>query len=264
MVKPKTLKSTSVNVGIQRDYEKKLAGMAAEMAASINYWVPAAYRKNVPMATDADPASLMNRVIKKLADRWIKKFADAALKMAEYYTTSIDKRDSAQLKSALKDSGIMIDFKTTPEMDAILTANIQQQVELIKSIPEQYFTKIQGAVMRSVSVGGDLKTLTDELMDMGHSTQKRAEFIARDQSRKAFSTIKLGRMKDIGVIEGIWKHSHAGRKPRPSHLAADGERFKLSEGLFLDGKWTVPGYEPNCGCTFRPILPELKGDDDAS
>jgi SPP1 gp7 family putative phage head morphogenesis protein len=88
-------------------------------------------------------------------------------------------------------------------------------------------------------------------------TQLRAALIARDQTAKATSTLQAARQKQIGITEGIWKHSHAGKVPRPSHLEANGKRFDLSKGMYLDGKWVMPGEEINCHCTWNAVIPGL-------
>ena len=36
----------------------------------------------------------------------------------------------------------------------------------------------------------------------------------------------------MGVDEALWLHSHAGKEPRPTHLANDGKRYKISEGWY--------------------------------
>ena len=49
-------------------------------------------------------------------------------------------------------------------------------------------------------------------------------------------------------------HSHAGKEPRLSHVAANGKRFDVGKGISLDGKWVQPGEEINCRCTSRAVI----------
>jgi len=86
-------------------------------------------------------------------------------------------------------------------------------------------------------------------------TVKRAGFIARDQSNKLNAATVRARQLDLGLTQGKWMHSHAGHKPRPSHLAADGKTFELAKGMFLDGEWVLPGEKPNCRCSWRIVIP---------
>ena len=40
-----------------------------------------------------------------------------------------------------------------------------------------------------------------------------------------------------------------------AHRAANGKRYEISKGLFVDGKWTWPGVEEGCKCLARAVLP---------
>jgi SPP1 gp7 family putative phage head morphogenesis protein len=111
--------------------------------------------------------------------------------------------------------------------------------------------------MRSVARGRDLSYLTDELQKRYGITRRRAALIARDQNNKATSVMQAARQQSLGITQGIWKHSHAGKEPRPSHVKADGKVFELSKGMYLDGKWVMPGEEINCRCTWSPVIPGL-------
>ncbi|MNY47535.1 Phage Mu protein F like protein [compost metagenome] len=95
-------------------------------------------------------------------------------------------------------------------------------------------------------------------MALGESTDKRAEFIARDQTNKATSVINRARQRDLGITKAVWMHMRGGKHPRESHVDADGEEFDLDKGMFLDGKWIQPGEEPNCGCQAGPVIPEFQ------
>ncbi|MEG3387194.1 hypothetical protein V5H41_25765, partial [Salmonella enterica] len=45
-----------------------------------------------------------------------------------------------------------------------------------------------------------------------------------------------------------------GRRP----LKANGKRFDLRKGMFLDGKWVLPGEEINCKCGWEAVIPGLE------
>ncbi|EIS9018273.1 phage head morphogenesis protein, partial [Salmonella enterica subsp. enterica serovar Montevideo] len=55
-----------------------------------------------------------------------------------------------------------------------------------------------------------------------------------------------------------WRHSRAGKTWRPSHVKANGKRFDLRKGMFLDGKWVLPGEEINCKCGWEAVIPGLE------
>ena len=81
-----------------------------------------------------------------------------------------------------------------------------------------------------------------------------AEFIARDQANKAHAVIERAKRQELGITKAIWLHSHAGKKPRPSHLAANSKEFDVSKGMYLDGEWVQPGELINCRCCSKSII----------
>lgn len=228
------------------------------MQKSVVYWLTANYKASgAAVAMDASPAVFMRDAMRKLATRWTTRFEDIAQKLANRFATDAMSNTDASLSSALKDAGFTVDFKMTSQMNNALQATITENVGLIRSIPEKYFTEVEGMVMRSVARGRDLGHLTDELQKRYGITRRRAATIARDQNNKATSVMQAARQKALGITQGIWRHSYAGKEPRQSHVKADGEVFDLDKGVLLDGKWTMPGEEINCRCTWSPIIPGI-------
>lgn len=253
--KPTTLKPILPNAGIEAAYRKKLESLVDEMNKSILYWISAAYKKKQPeLAQDASPAVFLSQVMKQLAKRWQKKFDEAADKLAVHYSTDILKRSDGSLMTILKEAGFAIDFKLTRSQNDVLQACVNQNVSLIKSIPSQHFTEIEGVVQRSVAAGGDLFTLSKSLNYRFAVTKRRAALIARDQVRKTNADLSRARHLELGMTKGIWKHSHAGKQPRKSHQDADGKEFDIAEGCLIDGEHILPGVKINCRCFYRPIF----------
>lgn len=257
---PKTVKSVKPNAGIENAYAKALKKIIDEMQKSATYWVTAQYRKAPPRVAEiaedaASPSAQMQKRLTEIADGWKKRFEEVGLKISELYVKDMFKTaDSAFMKS-LKGAGWSVKFQITPAMRDALNSSVEANVELIKSIPDQYFLDLQGSVMRAYSTGRDLETLTKEIREIYPVTKKRAEFIARDQTNKATSVASRTRQLELGIEEAIWMHSGAGKHPRPEHVKANGERFNLKTGMLIDGKYIFPGEEPNCRCTSRPVLP---------
>jgi uncharacterized protein with gpF-like domain len=161
------------------------------------------------------------------------------------------------LQAMLKDNGLTIRFRMTPEMNDIVQASVAENVKLITSLADQQLLRVEGAVMRAVQTGTNLQQLNQELVEGLGIAKRRAAFIARQQTSMATATMARARHMELGCEEGIWLHSAGGRKPRPEHVAFSRKRYSLSKGAFLEGKWTHPGVEPNCRCVGRPVLPSL-------
>lgn len=255
---PTTIAAIRANAGVEAWYRRQLDNHIREMQKSVVYWLTANYKASgAAVAMDASPAVFMRDVMRKMAKRWMRSFDSIAQKLADRFTTDAMKNTDSSLNKAMKDAGFTVEFKMTSQMNNALQATIAENVGLIRSIPEKYFTEVEGLVMRSVARGRDLSYLTDELQKRYGITRRRAKLIARDQNNKATSVMQAARQKSLGITQGIWRHSHAGKEPRPSHVKANGKVFDLDKGMYLDGKWVMPGEEINCRCTWSAVIPGL-------
>ncbi len=247
------------NAGVEAAYRRRLWRLIEEMRDSFAYRIKAAYRANEPiMARDDLPASEIQDAIRKLARQWQHRFDGAAPDLAKFFAIAASRRSDAMLKSVLKKIGFTVQFKMSRAMRDILKATIEQNVQLIKSIPEEYLTQVQGSVMRAVQTGRDLGPLAKEIEAHYGVTRRRAALIARHQNNMATAAMTHARQTEVGIEEAIWQHSGGGREPRPTHVANSGKRYKVAEGWFDPEKrvrrkiW--PGELISCKCVSRPIV----------
>jgi uncharacterized protein with gpF-like domain len=150
-----------------------------------------------------------------------------------------------------------VPFEMTPAMRDIFNATVGENVGLIKSIQSEYHTQVQGAVMRSVAAGRDLGMLTDELTERYGITRRRAAGIALDQNNKATSDMVRVRQANLDVM-AMWLHSHAGKVPRPTHLANSGKLYDPKVGWHDPdpkvNKRIWPGMLIKCRCVSRTVI----------
>jgi hypothetical protein len=223
--------------------------------------VRAAYRKAPPraisLAQDDIPADVLRDAIAGLGRRWLKRFDEAAEDLAKYFATAVADRSDAALRRILRRGGISVKFRMGGAARDVLKSTIAQNVSLIKSIPQQYLTQVEGAVMRSVQTGRGLKQLVDELQEHFGVTRRRAETISIHQNNMATGALLRVRELEIGLDEAVWLHSHAGREPRPTHLANHGNRYKIAEGWYdpAEKRHILTGELIGCRCTHRVVVP---------
>lgn len=254
--KPKTVRAIHANRGVEAKYRKALESLIKEMSDSAEYWLTAQYRQAPPMmAEDALPAAEMAARVREVSKRWIAKFNAMADDIAKRFTAGSIKATDNSFQNALKDAGWAVDFKMTRAMQDVAKAAVVENVALIRSIPQQYFTDVEGIVMRGYSSGRDLASISQELQSRYGITSRRANFIARDQSNKLNAATTRTRRMELGIEEAEWMHSHAGKQPRKSHVAANGKRYKIVKGCLIDGKYINPGEEPGCRCVSKSVLP---------
>lgn len=245
----KVLKAVQPNAGIAVAYRKKLQAAIEEMHCSVLHWVRAQYRKTPPRLAQDAPAAKLDDVMAELTDRWQSKFDNMAGELAKFFAKKVYMRSDLALRKILRDGGITVKFQMTPVMRDVFEATVGENVGLIRSIPQQYLGEVQGLVMRSVSAGRDLGFLTRGLLKRYAITQKRAALIAIDQNNKATSAMTRVRQEKLG-LKAVWKHSRAGREPRPTHVAMDGKTYDPAKGMFDSDprvkRFIWPGELINC------------------
>lgn len=261
-IRGKALRPLHPNVGDAAAYARKLESLIEAMHKSILWWVSAKYKAKEDdiVAQDESPAAALDRVMKRLSWYWKKRFADASQELAKYFAQNSVDRTTQTLRNILKDAGIVVEFKLTPELVTVMQAVVKANVSLIKSIQSQHFTAIEGMVMRSVQQGGDYGGLAKDLEKQYGITKRRARFIASDQNRKAASVVQKVRQTEAGIVDAEWLHSHGQAHPRPEHLNEfDGKRYKVAEGMWseVDKRYVWPGTPPGCACVAKPVIPGM-------
>lgn len=254
MIKPiQTLRPTRANAGIEAWYRRQLNNAITEMQKSLMYWLQAEYKKT-GIAQDQDPSRRMQIAIKYLSRKWLKHFDDLSLILANKFVEKNQKHTDFSLYTAFRDMGFTVNLTMTDSMATAFNATRSEQVNLIRTIPQHHLNRVESLVNESVARGRDLGYLTKALQQEFGVTKKRAALIARDQNNKATTVLQATRQMDLGITHGIWRHSHAGKVPRPSHVNVDGQKFEIAKGLFLDGEWVRPAEAINCRCFYTPIV----------
>jgi uncharacterized protein with gpF-like domain len=267
------LRPVRANAGIEASYNRALQKWVDALHKSLSYWITAQYRANPPpsLAQDAgfesfrdgSPANAMRRAIHRMSRRWMKAFDKGADELAQYFVDRAAGATDVQLESILKSAGFTVKFKTTADVNNAMQAAVGENVGLIKSIAQQHLSDVEGLVMRSMTQGRNLGDLTEELTKRYGVTKRRAAFIARDQANKMTAVINRTRQAELGITQAHWRHSHGGKHPRQSHVAASqadggkGKIYDIAKGCLIDGEYIWPGELPNCRCTAQSIIPGL-------
>lgn len=135
-------------------------------------------------------------------------------------------------------------------LEDTLVAATSRNVNLIKSIPEQYFDQIEQIVMTQTLQGQTARSITEEIRDVGNTTESRAKLIARDQTSKLNGDLNKVRQENLGVEEYVWETSDDERV-RQSHKDNDGKTFRWDTPPPETGH---PGHDIQCRCVARPVV----------
>lgn len=151
----------------------------------------------------------------------------------------------------------------------VFEAQVSANVNLIQSVPETYFGKLQDMIIGNATGTKPVEGgLINAIQELTHVTRTRAKTIARDQSAKAVSTFNSLRYQNLGSEEYIWRNSQDRRvagnpnglypdpdprsKVHGNHWNREGKVFRWDDPP-PDGH---PGMGINCRCFAEPIFNE--------
>ena len=257
--KPTTLPPIYPNLGIERWYKRQLMQIINEIQAEVKRDIQANYKAQSATVAMDGFSDWLGHSIDYLMSKWNNRLNALSEQVAEMFVTKSVHNYDKQLKKHLRNAGFTVRLQMSPYTEEMLKAAMGENVGLIKSIGTQYLGKVEQSVWASVKGGFDLGTLAEELQHSYGVTKNRAALIARDQGAKANAVIEAARRKELGITKAIWMHSHAGKKPRPSHVKANGKEFDIDKGLYLDGAWVMPSMLVNCRCTSRAVIDGIIG-----
>jgi uncharacterized protein with gpF-like domain len=258
LAKPEVvLRAIPASAGVEAAYRKRLQLLLRDMAVDIRKSLKRAYRPaKERLAMDDDPVVALRTVMRHLGRRWERRFDQMAKEIAEMFATRSQADLDFAFRKRLKEAGFTVSFKPTDRMVSAYRAVVAENVALIKSVPQQFLKDVEGAVWRSALKGGAAYDLSKEIREKYGVSARRAAFIASDQSAKARTTFEQSRRTELGITTAVWKHSHAGKVPRPTHVAMDGKKFPIAKGMWdpAEQAFIQPGVLPRCRCTSRAVI----------
>lgn len=138
---------------------------------------------------------------------------------------------------------------------------IMNNVELIKSIHQQYHREISQSIYDSVINGRPQKQLIEMIKNSGAKTARRARLIAIDQVNKTHSVLYRQELKENGIKKAKWVHIGGGKTDRKTHITKapkglNGAIFDLTKGIYdpTVKKMIFPAELPFCRCMSIPIV----------
>lgn len=165
-----------------------------------------------------------------------------------------DKRLAAVIGESMK-VDISVALTESGPIRASVTKAVQANVDLIKSIPEQYFEKLETTVWDNLVDGMRFEDLADKIQRVADVTESRAKLIARDQTSKMNGAFNEARQTSVGIDKYIWSTS-GDERVREEHAANDGKIFDWNDPPATGH----PGEDIQCRCVALPYV-ELDKED---
>ena len=147
---------------------------------------------------------------------------------------------------------------------SFMRLKLDANISLVQGLVDNEIKQLKEQVMRNMQNGFPSSELAKWTQGHLNVSKHRAATIARTETHTLADQLNDRRAMEVGLEWGIWRGVEDNRE-RPEHLALEGRRFKLKEGVLVklkNGKtkriW--PGREPNCRCwTEYPMDQLLEG-----
>lgn len=211
-------------------------------------------------AMDDNPASQARIRLNWLREKWTARFRDLSKMQVDRMIDRTIKNSTVTLGMSLKEvsEGFKIDTALSSErLQTVIMASTQEAAQLIKRIPEQYLSDVQGHVMRAITTGSGQADLVPFFTKRYEGDVKWARHVSMDQQRKAYANINQVRLQAMGVQSYIWVHTGGGRYPRKDHIEMNGKEYRYDDPPVIQkatGARGKPGDAIFCRCVAKPVF----------
>lgn len=148
------------------------------------------------------------------------------------------------------------DYYTGELFRRLLNEWIDENVDLIETIPHDSLSKMRELVLEGYREGKPTTTIVKEIQKVYGQDRRHAQLIARDQIAKLNSQISRMQQEDAGVKEYIWSTSGDSRV-REGHRRLNNKRFRWDNPPVVDdktGRRCHPGEDYQCRCVALAVF----------
>lgn len=201
--------------------------------------------------------------------RWINEalsFSRASFNLSDTYAKMLALQQAKRVSGYVDDSfistmkaviGIDVSALMAPHgIKAMMDKATDANIYLIKSIPSEYFGKLQEAITANWESGMRPENLISTIAHIGDVTESRAKLIARDQTAKMNSAFTQVRQVSVGINSYIWQTA-GDERVREEHAMMDGETVRWDSPPSIGNV----GEEVNCRCVAIPVIESDDGSD---
>lgn len=148
------------------------------------------------------------------------------------------------------------EIATTP-VGHLLTSRLEEQVELITSLPLKAAKRVHKLTLEGIVSGTRAVDIAAEIRRTGEVSESLAMLTARTEVARTASLLTESRAKHVGSDGYFWRTAKDA-DVRDSHREMEGKFVRWDQPPTLsDGTTTHAGQIYNCRCYPEPYLPEL-------
>ena len=153
--------------------------------------------------------------------------------------------------------GIAKEIESAPT-GAVMRERLQDQVKLIKSLPEEAADRVREISTKAFTEGRRPQYVAEEIMRSGDVAKSRANTIARTEVSRTGTELTRARAEYVGSTTFIWRTAEDS-DVRHDHRELNGKTFRWDSPPVADqrtGIRALPGCIWNCRCYAEPVLDE--------
>ena len=184
--------------------------------------------------------------LKKVAEKNADKYARNHIKEVRNFAT---KQFDEEIKSLVGVNPVVRD----PGLNGFLSASLNENIRLIKSIPSKYLDEVERVVLDGVLQGKSTDEIAEDVYKAGNKSTNNAKLIARDQTGNISMAVTKYRNEELGLKSFIWV-TVGDDRVRSTHRTRSGKKYTWKDGA--NGQF--PGEPIQCRCIARPSKTEVK------
>lgn len=236
-------------IAIERQYRKELVVLVKQMAKCTKDEQDAIDLFIQENRMDAIMDKLGNLTDNIKNNYYLKISRDFLQRKIDQIFEAVSNFNSNEFSQIIKQSlGIDI-FRSEPDLYELMQLWSKENVNLIKSIENSYFDRLENIISNAVRDGTLTKNVIKQIQELTGVSERRAQLIATDQIGKLNGQLTMYRQLKAGINEYIWRTAGDSRV-RPSHQLRNRKRFRWDNPP-PDGH---PGMAIRCRCTAIPVI----------
>ena len=190
-------------------------------------------------------------------DKYAQLLRPWAVATAESLIRDISKRDEKSWTELSRYLGRELEkeIRTAPT-GAAMNQILQEQVDLITSLPLRASQRIHKLTVEGLAGGPRAEEIRDEILKSGQVSVSQATTIARTETTRTATAMTQARALHIGSEGYIWRTAEDG-DVRPQHKRLNGRFFRWDDPPVAgsNGERAHAGAIYNCRCYPEPVIP---------
>lgn len=224
------------------------------------------YRKNreedisngIRRDSETDIQLAVSRIFSKIQNKVIEKVSTFNLRGRLEFLANLNRKLTVREWKKVIKTTLGVDIREDYYLGEFYLKELQEwmneNVDLIKTIPEETLDKMRNIINEGYSSGKTTTRMTRDIQSIYRVSKRRARFIARDQVAKLSGRIQKAQQEDAGITEYIWSTT-GDERVRDSHRSLNGKKFSWGDPPEnSDGRKCHPAQDYGCRCIGRPVF----------